>query len=211
MLRLSVFLFAILGIYFLHTDTKFVLAIGLLTIILFLYLVSRHTDLQYKRDKFKALIKINEAEIVILNRKFYDQPSGEKYKDASHYFSQDIDLFGKGSFYQYLNRTALPEGSDALADFLKENTIEGIPEKQLGIAELSGNRCYCSLVKDVCVFCAQIYELSAMGVFCPFLSIIFAVFFGFDTGVRFNILDSVWLANYRLIWQKNNETWFKYK
>src|SRR5690606_18588124 len=64
-------------------------------------------------------------------------PSGEKYKDPLHFYSQDIDLFGRGSFFQYLNRTSLESGSDFLAKLFTENKIDSIPLKQEAIKELS--------------------------------------------------------------------------
>lgn len=136
-LRMTVFLMAALCAYFLFGNTKWVVVILIVTVALFLFLVSKHTDLQYKRDKFLALIHINETEIQVLQRKFHHLPDGAEFKDSNHFFAQDIDLFGKGSFYQYANRTALSQGSRTLADLLMENAIDQIPEKQLGIQELA--------------------------------------------------------------------------
>ncbi|MFD0796382.1 DNA mismatch repair protein MutS [Maribacter chungangensis] len=137
MVRLSVFLLAVFGVYLLYGNTKWVAATVLAAVVAFLYLVSRHTDLQKKRDKVKELIRINEIELRVLERDFHDLPDGESYKDPLHFYSQDIDLFGKGSFYQYINRTALPQGSDALAALLTENKINNIVQKQDSIAELA--------------------------------------------------------------------------
>jgi DNA mismatch repair ATPase MutS len=139
MLRLGFFVLAVIAIYFLRDTIKFVVAVLLATVILFLYLVSRHTNLQQKRDRLKTLIAINETEIQVLKRDFHHLPSGDEFKDSTHYYSQDIDLFGKGSFYQYSNRTALKEGADMLAHILKENSIDAIKQKQEGIAELAKN------------------------------------------------------------------------
>ncbi|WP_373516529.1 DNA mismatch repair protein MutS, partial [Pricia sp.] len=137
MIRLAVFCVAGLGIYLVFGNTKWVLAIILLAIVLFLFLVSRHSDLQYKRDRLNALIQINETEVKVLRRDFLDLPEGDAFKDPLHYFSQDIDLFGRGSFYQYANRTALQQGSETFAGLLKENSIENILQKQGAIKELA--------------------------------------------------------------------------
>ncbi len=137
MIRLAVFCLAGLGIYLVFGNTKWVLAIILGAIVLFLFLVSRHSNLQYKRDRLKALIQINETEIKVLARNFHDLPEGDEFKNPLHHFSQDIDLFGRGSFYQYANRTALQQGSDTFARLLKENSIENIPKKQEAIKELA--------------------------------------------------------------------------
>ncbi len=137
LLRLGVFLLAAFGIYFFIGNTKVVLAVVLLTIIVFVFLVSRHSDLQYKYHKFLALIRINEIEIDVLNRKFHHLPDGNEFNDPTHFYSQDIDLFGKGSFYQYCNRTALEQGSETLAEIFTENNIEKIKLKQEAIKELA--------------------------------------------------------------------------
>ncbi len=136
-LRLIVFLLGSFGVYFFFGNAKMVLAIIIVAIALFLFLVSKHTDLQYKRDKILALIRINETEIQVLNRNYHHLPDGKEYKDDSHYFAQDIDLFGKGSFYQYSNRTALPDGSDYLAELFLSNSIQGILDRQEAVKELS--------------------------------------------------------------------------
>lgn len=137
MLRLLVFCLFIAGLYFAYSNTRLVVGIIVVTIVIFLLLVSRYTELQYKRDKLVSLIKINRTELDVLNRNFHHLPDGDSYKDPQHYFSQDIDLFGKGSFYQYANRTVLAEGSDTLAVLFTENTISNIEEKQRAIKELS--------------------------------------------------------------------------
>lgn len=136
-IRLLVFISTALTVYMLFGNTKMVLGVALAGIVAFLYLVSRHTDLQYKRDKLKALKRINETEIKVLNRDFHALPSGDEFKDPTHYFSQDIDLFGRGSFYQYCNRTALQQGSETLSSLFVENDIVNISEKQEAIQELS--------------------------------------------------------------------------
>lgn len=136
-LRLVVFITTIFFSYLFFENTKLVLGIAVIGIGIFLFLVSRHTNLQYKRDKLMALKTINETEIQVLNRNFHGLPEGNEFKNPSHYFSQDIDLFGRGSFYQYGNRTALKQGSATLANLFTENSIENIVQKQKAIIELS--------------------------------------------------------------------------
>jgi len=136
MLRLTVFILAILGIYLFYDNSNYILLIILFAAILFLFLVSRHTDLNYQKNKLLALISINETELQVLDRKFYQLPDGNEFTDRGHFYSQDIDLFGKGSFYQYCNRTALAEGGRKLAGLFTENSIENVTEKQEAIKEL---------------------------------------------------------------------------
>ncbi len=136
-IRLVVFLLACAGVYFFFGNVQIVIPIIILAIATFIYLVTKHSELQYKRDLRKVLIAQNETELQVLNRVFHQLPSGEKYNDPLHFYSQDIDLFGKGSFFQYLNRTALESGSDFLAKLFTENKIDSITEKQDAINELS--------------------------------------------------------------------------
>lgn len=135
--RFIVFLTTAFLIYTFFGDTNAVLTSLILGIAIFLMLVSRHTNIKNERDRYRELIRINETEIKVLNRQFHDLPGGTEFEDHSHPFSQDIDLFGKGSFFQYLNRTALTEGKLRLAGLLKSNDIENIPAKQQAIKDLS--------------------------------------------------------------------------
>ena len=136
-IRLVTFLLACAGVYFFFGNTKAIIAIIVLAVVAFVYLVTKHSNLKYERELIKALIAQNETELDVLNRAFHNLPSGEKYKDPLHFYSQDIDLFGRGSFFQYLNRTALESGSDLLAKLFIENKIDSIQTKQKAITELS--------------------------------------------------------------------------
>ncbi|MEB8346591.1 DNA mismatch repair protein MutS [Flavobacteriaceae bacterium KMM 6898] len=137
MLRLIIFLAALTGIYFSLGNTKLILGIILGAIVIFVFLVSRHADLVNTREKILALIKINDTEIKVLDRDYKELPMGSQFADPLHHFSQDIDLFGKGSFFQYTNRTTLEQGTEKLAQLFTENRIDGIEAKQKGIKELT--------------------------------------------------------------------------
>ncbi|MGO4912785.1 MutS-related protein [Leeuwenhoekiella sp. W20_SRS_FM14] len=137
MIRLGLFLAGAAGIYFLWSNTQAVMGIVVVEIILFLVLVSRHSDLQYKRDFLLQLIQLNETELEVLNRNFHNLPDGENYKNPLHPFSLDIDLFGRGSFFQYMNRSSLKTGEQKLAQLLTANDIDTIPQKQEAIRDLA--------------------------------------------------------------------------
>ena len=135
--RLLVFLATAAAIYSFFGNTPAVLISLFVGVALFLFLVSRHTNLQYKRDYLRQLIAINEIEIQVQKRNFGMLPSGKEYKEGTHEFCEDIDLFGDGSFFQYLNRTTLQNGSDYLASLFKQNDIEHVEDKQKAIKELA--------------------------------------------------------------------------
>jgi len=135
--RLLVFLVTGFGIYFFFGNAQLTLLVSLVGISIFLFLVSKHTDLQYKRDLTIKLVEINETEIKALNGDYYSLDEGIEFTDPNHFYSYDIDLFGRGSFFQYCNRTVTNEGKKELADLLTENNISNIETKQEGIKELA--------------------------------------------------------------------------
>jgi len=136
-LRLLVFLSTIFGIYFFFGNINIVLPFTVIGMILFIYLVSRHTNLQYERDLKRKLIEINVIEINALNREYLSLDEGNEFIDSTHFYSYDIDLFGRGSFFQYINRTVTYEGKKKLAKTLIENNISIIETKQEAIKELA--------------------------------------------------------------------------
>jgi len=136
-LRLLVFLGTFLGIYFFFEEIKILTLITVIGIVIFIYLISKHTDLQYQRDLVKSLIKINTTEINVLHKNYVELDEGKEFIDPVHFYSNDIDLFGKGSFFQYINRTVTNEGKNKLAEILSENEILAIENKQEAIKELA--------------------------------------------------------------------------
>lgn len=137
LLRLLVFLAIVFASYQFFGNMSILVPVIIVGIGIFMFLVSRHSDLKYVRDKFRELIKISNTELEVLARKFDHLPTGKEFEDPLHPFSQDVDLFGNASFFQYLNRTALPEGAKTLANLLLENHIDHLNEKQEAIRELS--------------------------------------------------------------------------
>ncbi|HET8752841.1 MAG TPA: DNA mismatch repair protein MutS, partial [Salinimicrobium sp.] len=79
LLRLLVFLTIVFGIYYFFGNFKAIIPILIIGIGIFIFLVSRHSDLKYKRDKFLALIRINEIEKEVLNRNFHQLPTGKEF------------------------------------------------------------------------------------------------------------------------------------
>lgn len=137
LLRLSVFILTIIGIYLLFPKWQIALLIGVIGISVFLVLLSLYTDIKSKRALHKRLIKINENEIKIASGDFLHQPEGKEYLHSKHAFSIDIDMFGRGSFFQFINRTTIKEGENTLVNCLLSNTIKAIEGRQEAIKELA--------------------------------------------------------------------------
>jgi ABC-type multidrug transport system fused ATPase/permease subunit len=135
--RLGVFIVTATAIYFTFSNWQVALTIAVVGIVVFLFLLSKYTDLKYKRDVSKALVVINEDELKIASGDFHNRNDGLQYQNPTHFYSLDIDLFGRGSFFQFINRTAIQEGSNVLANELTANNIKNIELRQEAIKELS--------------------------------------------------------------------------
>ena len=140
--RLSTFRFAVfLGISFLIYSFlgvyPLVFIIAFLGIALFSFLVFKYIKLKKEKAIIDTKIKMNTTEIRVLNGDFHHLETGAAFVDPAHFYSNDIDLFGIGSFFQYTNRTRTNEGKIALAKLLTENKTDAILAKQEAINELS--------------------------------------------------------------------------
>ena len=139
-LRLSRFVtFLSLGIliYFQwRNSTVTFISLGIGTAI-FLFLVSKYSNLKKRAQYHRKLIEINEQEICALEGDFSALRTGDEYISDTHYFNQDIDLFGKNSLFQLINRSELKKGEQLLAGWLNSNNIDDIPDKQEIIKELA--------------------------------------------------------------------------
>lgn len=141
-INLSVFRFAVfigtcLLIYLTLGAYPDVFIVGFLGAVLFSFLVVKHIDLQRKRAIINAKIAINKDEISVANGEFHHLETGEEFINPTHFYSNDIDLFGKGSFFQNINRTKTIDGKRFLAKLLSENVTTFIESKQKAIKELS--------------------------------------------------------------------------
>ena len=135
-LRLLVFVATGLAMYFLWT-TSLVYWIFPLGLAGFLYLVSRYTDLKWQKGYVERLIAINNTELEVAARRFHHLPDGKEFLVPEHPYAQDLDLFGRGSFYQYANRTALKQGSQVFAGLLLDGYPKDIVKTQEAVQELA--------------------------------------------------------------------------
>jgi DNA mismatch repair ATPase MutS len=110
-----------------------------LSFIVFIILVVRFKRLQFKKALTKALIEINKKEIEGLNGDFSHFSSGKEYLNPEHEFTYDLDIFGQGSLFQYINRTCTIEGEKKLAKIMLSSPIgaELIKQQQIVLKELS--------------------------------------------------------------------------
>ena len=135
--RLAVFIIVVFGIYITFQQWQVALFIAVMGIVIFLVLLSKYTDIKRLRDFNKVLVVINEEEIKIASGDFHNRDEGLRFQELNHFYSLDIDLFGRGSFFQFVNRTTINEGTQKLAEALKANNVDAILSRQNAIKELS--------------------------------------------------------------------------
>jgi len=135
--RLFVFLSLLATIFWLNWG---IVMIGtlLIELILFVYLVNCWLDVKILVHKEKLYININENELQALEGNWSNYDPGNEFKSSKHAFSDDMDLFGEKSVFQYINRTILPLGTQRLAKTLSIGTNDIQLNKEM-ITELSEN------------------------------------------------------------------------
>ena len=136
-LRLSVFVLTAFGIYLTFSSWQVAVVIAIIGVTIFLFLLSKYTDLKTQRALHKRLVRINKEELKIASGDFYHRPNGNHFQNPKHFYSLDIDLFGKGSFFQFINRTTIKEGTIKLADYILANNISNITSRPEAIKALA--------------------------------------------------------------------------
>ena len=135
-LRLSVFVALALGMYFLW-GTSFIFVLLPLGLAMFLYLVIQFSNVKRHKEYLERLIAINVKELDVLARRFHHLPDGKDFLQLNHPYAQDLDLFGRGSFFQYANRTVLVQGTEVFSGLLLDGYPKDLIKKQEAIQELS--------------------------------------------------------------------------
>lgn len=117
-------------------------AVFLLTLTVFIYVVYKHERISKNRGYTRSLADINRKSLKRRNGTWNEfSDTGNEYKDSTHPFSEDLDIFGKGSLFQWINSTHTFVGRNRLARFLTEPLTEEneIKNRQEAITELAGN------------------------------------------------------------------------
>jgi ABC-type multidrug transport system fused ATPase/permease subunit len=111
----------------------------ILTLVIFLLLVYLFAGHSYKRDFYYKLVSVNINEIRALSGDYSLFHDGNGWIDPDHEFSNDVDLFGKESLFQYLNRTITGYGREVLAGWLSDpyKLSKDLIQRQEAIKELS--------------------------------------------------------------------------
>jgi len=140
LLRLLVFLLAVGLVYFFSRIDSIngIVSTILLSLVVFISIVKYHSRILARKKLQEAFIKINKNELDAIKGDYSQFDKGEEFENPDHPYSADLDIFGNGSLFQFLNRTSTLIGKKKLAELLKNPFLKAndIIENQGAIAEL---------------------------------------------------------------------------
>jgi len=140
-IRISFFLLTIIGIYLASTQGwLFVITAAVLGFGIFIFFVIKHARLFKQKQWLDALVEVNLSELDLLAGKTQHKNRGEEFAIPDHPFSQDLDIFGKRSLFQLIDRTSTRGGTNRLASILNKPILdkELLKRRQQAISELEG-------------------------------------------------------------------------
>lgn len=139
-LRLLSFILAVLafgyGLFGSYPETIY-LAVPLM--ILFVLLVIKHICLKEEIEFLQKLVEVNNTARLRLQGKWTAfAERGDHYVDHNHPYSTDLNIFGQGSLFQYINATTSFRGERILAGFLSGAALAGtIKGRQKAVIDLA--------------------------------------------------------------------------
>lgn len=138
LLRLLLFCgFIFLGYKSIQTGDRLFIISTIASLIIFLLFIRLYDKLQSKAAFYKELANLNSNEINFLNGQPSVYANGIEYTDPHHPYSYDLDMFGDGGLFPYLNRTSTSFGKEALAQSLLHPDTNVIHARQEVIQELA--------------------------------------------------------------------------
>lgn len=140
LLRLVVFALMAGAIYLSLKTIGFSLLVVLITLLLlgFVWLVSRQSYFEQQKQYYTALKTVNENEIASMASRANIYDNGSQFADEKHHYTADLDIFGKASLYQLINRGATFPGRLILADWLSAPAAKRtILSRQEAVKELA--------------------------------------------------------------------------
>jgi DNA mismatch repair ATPase MutS len=140
LIRLGLFLlFAFLVYRFLVIQSVLQAILAISVFITFLVLSFIDSRLKRRIKIAEIYIQINTSEVSALNGNYTDFDPGNEFIDQSHDYTHDLDIFGEGSIFQYINRTATIFGKLRLAEYFSNafGQSDKVIQRQQSVKELS--------------------------------------------------------------------------
>lgn len=104
----------------------------------FIYFIINQSKLIKNKEMLEAMVDINTTELALLTRKEVSKPDGDQFMSTDHPYAADLDIFGKKSLFQLIDRCATQAGTEKLAFRLNKllNNKERLLSRQNAIREL---------------------------------------------------------------------------
>ncbi|MBR1681767.1 MAG: DNA mismatch repair protein MutS [Bacteroidaceae bacterium] len=90
---------------------------------IYLWIRSRDMRSSDRLETCEGLLSVYEGELAALDGDFSRFDDGSRYADQHHEFTMNLDVFGRESLYQRIDRTATTGGADFLAARLAETSV----------------------------------------------------------------------------------------
>lgn len=139
MLRLTLFIAGVAGIYFFFSQTPLLIVCICLTFLPLFILVKIHNRFFIRKEWLETQAHIIQEELQALSGDYSSFEDGKEYVNPEHPYSFDLDIFGRRSLFQSINRTCTFFGKDRLAKWLQNHLHEktSIEKRQEMVREIS--------------------------------------------------------------------------
>lgn len=139
MLRLALFIAGIAGLYFFFNQTTLLIVCICLTFLPLFILVKIHNRFFIRKEWLETQARIIQEELQALSGDYSSFEDGKEYVNPEHPYSFDLDIFGRHSLFQSINRTCTFFGKVRLAEWLQNHLHEktSIEKRQEMIREIS--------------------------------------------------------------------------
>ena len=125
----------------------------LLVIVAFAFLVKQQGGYERKKSFYNALKDVSENELASVNQQENIYSDGSVFGDDAHNYTSDLDIFGKASLFNLVNRCASPLGNEKLAGwFSKASGEDDILKRQEAVKELASKRDWVQHLKALLLF-----------------------------------------------------------
>ena len=139
MLRLALFIAGIAGLYFFFNQTTLLITCICLTFLPLFILVKIHNRFFIRKEWLETQARIIQEELQALSGDYSSFEDGKEYVNPEHPYSFDLDIFGRRSLFQSINRTCTFFGKNRLAKWLQNHLHEktSIEKRQEMVREIS--------------------------------------------------------------------------
>lgn len=139
MLRLALFIAGIAGLYFFFNQTTLLIVCICLTFLPLFILVKIHNRFFIRKEWLETQARIIQEELQALSGDYSSFEDGKEYVNPEHPYSFDLDIFGRRSLFQSINRTCTFFGKDRLAKWLQNHLHKktSIEKRQEMVREIS--------------------------------------------------------------------------